>query len=69
MMSSCIALSREGYLEMFYSIFAHLEKHHNTEMTFDPSKPIINKNDFERKAWSCSEFISKIKTTPKRSLA
>ena len=61
MMSSCVALSREGHLEMLYRIFAHLKKYHNTEMVFDPSKPIINKNDFERKDWSCSEFSSEIK--------
>ena len=60
-MSSCVALSREDHLEMLYRIFTHLKKYHNTEIGFDPSEPIINKNDFERKDWSCSEFSSEIK--------
>ena len=60
-MASCVALPREGHLEMLYRIFAHLKKHHNAEMAFDPSKPSINNNDFERKDWSYSEFSSAIK--------
>ena len=61
MMASCVALPREGHLEMLYRMFAHLKKYHNTEMVFDPSKPSINNDDFERKDWSCSEFSSTIK--------
>ena len=61
MMASYVALPREGHLEMLYRIFAHLKKYHNTEIVFDPSKPNINNNDFERKDWICSEFSSSIK--------
>ena len=61
MMASCVALPHEGHLEMLYRMFAHLKKYHNTEMVFDPSKPSINNDDFERKDWSCSEFSSTIK--------
>ena len=60
-MASHVALPREGYLEMLYRIFAHLKKHRNVEMGFDPSKPSIKNNVFERKDWSCSEFSSTIK--------
>ena len=52
MMASCAALPREGHLEMLYRIFAHLKKHHDAEMVVDPSKPIVNNNDFEIKDWS-----------------
>jgi hypothetical protein len=62
MMASCVALPRDGQLEMLYRIFAHLKKYHNTEMVFDPSVPDINKNDFEKRDWSCSEFSSIIKS-------
>ena len=60
-MASYLALSCEGHQEMLYITFAHLKKHHNTEMVFDPSKPRINNNDIERKDWRCSEFNSAIK--------
>ena len=30
-------------------------------MDFDPSKPSVNNNDFERKDWCCSQFSSAIK--------
>ena len=59
-MASFVALPRECHLEIFYRTFAHLKKYHNVEMFFDPSKPSINNNDFERKEWSCSEFSSTI---------
>ena len=48
-LSSYVALSRESHLEILYHFFYNLKKHHNAEMIIDPSKPIINNNDFERK--------------------
>ena len=35
MMSSHLALPREGHLEQLYHIFAHIKKYYNTEMVFD----------------------------------
>ena len=32
MVSSCVALSRKGYLETLCRVFAHLKKHHIAEM-------------------------------------
>ena len=56
MMSSHLAMPREGHLEQVFHIFAHLRKHHNTELVYDPSECEIDKSKFERKDWTTSEF-------------
>ncbi len=56
MMSSHLALPREGHLEQVLRIFAYLKRHHNSEIVFDPTAPIIDEASFERKDWSTSEF-------------
>ena len=56
MMSSHLALPREGHLEQVLHIFAYLKKYHNTELVYDPSDPVVNENDFERRDWASSEF-------------
>ncbi len=56
MMSSHLALPREGHLTQVLQIFSYLRKYHNTEMVFDPSDPVIDDARFERKDWTSSEF-------------
>ena len=56
MMSSHLALPREGYLEQVLHIFAYLKKYHNTELVYDPSDPVVDENDFKRRDWASSEF-------------
>ena len=56
MMSSHIALPREGHLRAFLQIFVYLKKHHNTKMVYDPSQPEIDNAAFDRKDWTSSEF-------------
>lgn len=56
MMSSHLALPREGHLEQVLHIFAYLKKYHNTELVFDPSDPVVDEGEFERKDWTASEF-------------
>ena len=56
MMSSHLALPREGHLSQVLHIFAHLKKYHNTKMVYDPSDPVIDSARFERKDWTSSEF-------------
>ena len=56
MMSSHLALPREGHLEQVLHIFAYLKKYHNTELVFDPSDPVVDEGEFERKHWTASEF-------------
>ena len=55
MMSSHLALPREGHLKALYNIFGYLKSHHNTEMVFDPTEPTIDHALFERKDWTTSE--------------
>ena len=55
-MSSHMAMPREGHLEQLFHIFAHLNKYHNTEMVFDPTDPIIDKSKYQKQDWASSEF-------------
>ena len=55
-MSSHLALPREGHLEQVFHIFAHLKKYHNAELVYDPSDPVIDETKFEAKDWASSEF-------------
>ena len=55
-MSSHLALPREGHLEQVLHIFSYLKQHHNAELVFDPTPPEIDQAAFERKDWSTSEF-------------
>ena len=56
MMSSHLALPRVGHLQHLLQTFAYLKKYHNTEMVFDPSDPVVDESNFERKDWTSSEF-------------
>ena len=56
MMSSHLALPREGHLNQVFRIFAYLKNHHNTELVFDPSDPVVDESLFERRDWTSSEF-------------
>ena len=56
MMSSYLAMPREGHLEALFHIFAHLKKYHNAELVYDPSDPVIDETKFEAKDWTSSEF-------------
>ena len=51
MLSSYLALPREGHLDQIFHIFAYLKYHHNTELVFDPSIPEISGQDFEKQNW------------------
>ena len=48
-MSSHMAIPRQGYLYQALSIFEHLNNYHNTEMVFDPSNPVIDERKFYNK--------------------
>ena len=49
MLSSHLALPREGHMKQLHHIFAYLKKHHNAELVFDPSDPAVNEDDFEER--------------------
>ena len=56
LLSSHLALPREGHFSQVLQVFAYLKKYHNTELVYDPSDPVIEPSDFERRDWTASEF-------------
>ena len=58
MLSSHLALPREGHMQELFHVFAYLKKHLNSEMVFDPSEPDIDMNAFQRQDWSYSIYSS-----------
>ena len=48
MLSSHLAMPREGHMQELLHVFAYLKKHMNTEMVFDPSETEIDMNSFQR---------------------
>jgi hypothetical protein len=56
MLSSHLAMPREGHLAQTYHVFAYLKKYHNTKMVFDPSNPVVNEAAFDQKDWTSSKF-------------
>ena len=56
MLSSHLALPRYGHLEQLYHIFAYLKRHHNAEMVFDPSDPVVDESQFEERDWTTTAF-------------
>jgi len=51
MLSSHVALPREGHLQLVFHIFTYLKYQNNSSIVFDPSYPEIDYNKFERKDW------------------
>ena len=56
MMSSHLALPRQGHLQQVLHIFSYLKKHHSSSLVFDPTIPDIDETKFRRMDWSSSEF-------------
>jgi hypothetical protein len=58
MVSSCLAMPREGNLKLVFHIFAYLKREHNTEMIFDPSIPEIDGSLSPKEYWSSSVYAT-----------
>ena len=56
MMSTHMALPREGHLSQLFHIFAYLKKNHNSELVFDPSDREVDYEAFSHQEWEASEF-------------
>ena len=56
MLSSHLALPREGHMQQVFQTFAYLKKYHNTELVYDPSNPVVDMLQFQRHDWTASEF-------------
>ena len=54
LLSSHLALPREGYFKQVLQVF--FQKYHNTELIYDPSNPIIDEGQFQRRDWTSSEY-------------
>jgi hypothetical protein len=52
MMSSYVAMPREGHLQQVFHIFAFLKGEHNARMVFDPSYPDVDSDSFPKRDWS-----------------
>ena len=59
-LSSQVALPREGHLNQALHIFVYLKKYHNAEMIFDPSVPQVDASKFQHEDWSSIGFDSDI---------
>ena len=51
MLSSHVAMPREGHLQQVYHIFSYLKSHHNARIILDPSYPEIHEDQFVKKEW------------------
>ena len=58
MMSSHLALPRQGHFQEFLHIFPHLKKYHHAEMVFNPSMSELVADDFPLEDWSYSIYAS-----------
>ena len=56
MMSSHLALPREGHLKELYHIFSYLKAHSNAKMVFDPTQVDPDMSLFERQDWLYSSY-------------
>ena len=56
MMSSHLALPREGHLKEVLHIFAYLKNHTNSEMVFDPTPVEFDRSIFAKQDWSFSQY-------------
>ena len=54
MLSSHLALPREGHLEEVFRIFAYLKEHINLEIVFDPTTPEVDMDIFQKQDCSFS---------------
>ena len=59
MMSSALALPRQGHLQQVFHIFAYLKAKHNSRIVFDPTYPEIDYDKFKKRDWST--FYGKMK--------
>ena len=48
MLSSYVAMPREGHFHQVLHIFAYLKSHHNARLMLDPSYPDIKEEDFDK---------------------
>ena len=56
LLSSHLALPGERHLEQVLQAFLYLKKFHNMELMYDPSGPVVDEGQFQRRDWASSKF-------------
>ena len=56
LLSSHLALTREGHFEQVLQVFSYLKKFHNTELLYDPSDPVVDEGQFQMMDSVSSKF-------------
>ena len=56
LLSSHLALLREGHFEQVMQVFSYLKKFHNPELIYDPSDAVVDEGQFHNKDWASSKF-------------
>ena len=51
MLSSFVAMPREGHLQQVFHIFGYLKTYHNARIILDPTYPIVMEDDFPDHDW------------------
>ena len=59
MLSSHLAMPREGHLSTLFHIFGYLEEKHNTTFVFDTTYPTINQELFNTADWDDFYSVAK----------
>ena len=52
LLSSHMALPREGHLDTFFHVYSYLKANHNSWMAFDPTYPEIDMSSFTKHKWT-----------------
>lgn len=52
MLSHYVVSPREGHLQKVFHLFAYLKHHKQSEMVFDDTEPVFDKNNFKVCDWS-----------------
>ena len=58
MLSSCLALPREGHLKQLSWMFSYLEKQNNSEMVFDHTLPDVDYAKFPKQDWDNTVYAN-----------
>ena len=64
LLSSHLALPREGHLEAVYQVFAYLKRHQKAPIWMDDKVPTIDERQFKASDWSTSIYQGAYEETP-----
>ena len=52
LLSSYVALPREGHLETIFHFYAYLKQKHNSQLALDPTYPQVDMKSFHKADWT-----------------